>query len=258
MTSLIVTALFDINRSTKGDGRTIEDYLNWFEKTLNLKCDFIIFTEHKFENFIKEKRKHSDNKTFIITQKLEDIPFYHQRDNIISILSSPLFRSKINDLSRIECYLPEYNIIQYSKFGWLKISSEKLEYDNYLWMDAGCSRFFEDFDLNKSWPDYLKLEKNKITIQGNNNYVTGFEKMIPDEYIWDNNSMLVGTLFGGNKYSINILYNSILNLFERYYNNGCINNEQFLLAILAKENNELFNIKYSLNSGHLPLFRMIS
>ena len=42
MTSLIVTALFDINRSTKGDGRTIEDYLNWFEKTLNLKCDFIM------------------------------------------------------------------------------------------------------------------------------------------------------------------------------------------------------------------------
>ena len=31
MTATIVTALYDINRDKKGDGRTFDEYLTWFK-----------------------------------------------------------------------------------------------------------------------------------------------------------------------------------------------------------------------------------
>lgn len=259
MENLIITALFDIKRDKKGDGRTLEDYLKWFGKTLELKCDFVIYTEEKFVDFVKEKRKGMSNETYINVQKLEEIPFYSKKNIISETINSDMFKSKMKDLNRIECYLPEYNLIQYSKFGWLKKSCEDyMNYKNYIWMDAGCSRFFDGYDLNNTWPDTKKISENKITIQGNYNYSTKFNDMSPNEYIWDNNSMLVGTLFGGDKIAINNLYNGIYEIFDRYLNIGCVNNEQFLLAILHKENNELFDVKVLLNGKHLPLFKLMS
>ena len=57
----IVTAFFDINREKKGDGRTIKDYLTWFNKTLQLNCNMYIVTEEKFKNFVKENRPKNYN-----------------------------------------------------------------------------------------------------------------------------------------------------------------------------------------------------
>ena len=40
----IVTAFFDINREEKGDGRKIDDYLNWMKVTMQLNCNMFIIT----------------------------------------------------------------------------------------------------------------------------------------------------------------------------------------------------------------------
>ena len=159
MSTLIITSLFDIQRDTKGDGRTINDYLLWFSKTLKLNCDMVIYTEEKFEDFVKENRKNTSSKTYIKIQKLDD-----------------QYLQKIKDPKRIECYLPEYNVIQYSKFGWLKNSSDELtNYDFYFWMDAGCSRFFDNVNINLKWPNESLLPTDKLTIQCNENYFKLFE-----------------------------------------------------------------------------------
>jgi hypothetical protein len=34
MSTTIVTAFFDIGRNTRGDGRTIDEYLQWIKRTL--------------------------------------------------------------------------------------------------------------------------------------------------------------------------------------------------------------------------------
>ena len=259
MKTLIITALFDINRQTKGDGRTIDEYLIWFGKTLQLKVDIVIYTEKKFEEFILEKRKINSNKTTVIIQKLEEIPFYSNNDKIKNIISSNDYLLKMKDTKRVECILSEYNIIQYSKFGWLT-NATKLsdDYDFYFWMDAGCSRFFDDFDLNNKWPNESKIITNKITIQCNQNFLSMFETMKIDDYIWDNNCMLVGTLFGGDKESILILEDKINEAFDFMVKNNCINNEQFSLTIIAKENENFFNIIKPINNNHLSLFKVIS
>ena len=116
--SVVVTALFDIGREKFGDGRSMDQYLAWFEKTLELKSRMVIYTEEKFKIFIEERR--DPKYTKIKIQKLEEIPMYKHKEEISQILRDPKYLSKVKDNSRIECKLDLYNIIQYSKFGWLQ------------------------------------------------------------------------------------------------------------------------------------------
>ena len=38
----IVTAFFDINREDKGDGRKLNEYLEWIKKTLQVNCNLFV------------------------------------------------------------------------------------------------------------------------------------------------------------------------------------------------------------------------
>jgi hypothetical protein len=252
-----VTALFDIKRDKLGDGRKIEEYLSWFKETLKLKCDMTVYTEKRFVNFVKENRN-SEYLTEIVTQKLEDVPFYDKKDIIKNIINSDSYKSKMKDPNRIECYLPEYNIIQYSKFGWLKQTCENSQYHDYFfWMDAGCSRFFDGFDINAEWPDKSKIKIDKFTIQGNSSYTSMYDILDVKEYIWDNNCVLVGTLFGGGKKIIGKLYQEVYQIFDSMVELNCVNNEQFALTLFAKNNPEITNTIVHLDGSHLPLFRLL-
>ena len=116
MSVIIVTALFDINRSVHGDGRKMEDYFEWLNKTLKLNATFVVFTESKFINKIKNMKLN----IIIVEQKLEEIPYYKYKKNIQNIINLPEYKKRIEYPDRIECNLELYNVIQYSKFGWLK------------------------------------------------------------------------------------------------------------------------------------------
>lgn len=256
MKSTIVTALYDINRDKLGDGRTIQEYLVWFDKTLQLNTNFVIYTESKFVDFIKQRRNYKN--TIIIEQNLNKIPYYIYKDKIDQIINSNEYKLKIKDSSRIECNLSTYNIIQYSKFDWLKSASNIIDSDYYFWMDAGCSRFFEIYDNNISWPsNYSILTKNKLNIQGNINTIKYYQNWPGDDYIWDNNCILVGTLFGGTKIICEHFAKLVKDNFEFYLNNQCVNNEQILLGILSYKYPELFNIYLLTNNSHLPFFRAL-
>ena len=136
----ITTALFDIRRETEGDGRRIEEYLEWFDKTLSLKTNMTIYTEPAFLEFVKSRR--DPETTRIICCELNEIPYYHLKDEIEKILSSKYYLDNIEDPSRIECKLSLYNIIQYSKFAWVtkSIELDKNSSDFYFWMDRSEER----------------------------------------------------------------------------------------------------------------------
>ena len=228
MKVMITTALFDIKRADKGDGRTIEEYLQWFGKTLNLKCAMTIYTEERFKDFVLNSRKESDYETRVIVQSLEEIPFYKNKQRMDLILKDEKYLSRIKDPNRIECYLSEYNLIQYSKFGWLKRTAEECEnFDYFFWMDAGCSRFFESFNVNDPWPNTASLNKEKFLIQGNRNFIDMWKDLDVQEYIWHNECILVGTLFGGGKDILTKMYDIIEDVCEEmFFSRNCINNEQ--------------------------------
>ena len=70
-TVTIIIAFFDINREKKGDGRSINEYLKWIKKTLQLNCNMFIITERKFIDFMKKNRP-KNYKTYIKEDTLEN------------------------------------------------------------------------------------------------------------------------------------------------------------------------------------------
>jgi hypothetical protein len=257
MTSTVITALYDIGRDKKGDGRTIDQYLNWFEKTLQLNVPMVVYTEEKFKQFIIDKRKYD---TKIVIKPLNEIPYFKYNEKIIEILNNNEYKLKIKDPNRIECNLSLYNIIQYSKFDWIVEAIEQMYFDTeyYFWMDAGCSRFFQDVNPSKEWPlNYNLLCKDKFNIQGNSNNLY-YNIADVENYIWDSNCILVGTMFGGSKYVCVDIAERVKSQFELYLNDGIVNNEQIILGYLFKKDPSLFNVFIKLNGEHLPFFKELA
>jgi len=255
----VITALFDIGRDKIGDGRTIQKYLEWFEKTLQLNTTMTIYIESQFYDFVRSKR--SSENTQIIVQNLEDVPFYNWKETIEGIITDPLYKSKMSDLNRVECINPLYNVIQYSKFGWIKnaIEINKFDSDYFMWMDCGCSRFFGNVDVTRPWPNLEKISPDKFLIQGNENTSKYLPNLNIEEYIWDNNCTTVGTLFGGGKLIMLDVHKKINEIFkENMIDKNCVNNEQFALSIMLKKYPEIFNLIVILDKTHLPLFRFLS
>lgn len=256
MNSVVVTALYDIGRE-EYDGRSMNDYLKWFDKTLDLSCPKIVFTESKFIDFLYSKKRPCGMQ--IIEQPLEKVPYYKYVDDISNVLNDENYRKTIIDPGRIECNLPLYNVIQYSKFDWL-LQASRLSYnfnaDMLFWMDAGCSRFFGNLNLNRKWPQKNFFSDNQLYIQGNVNT----EKYLGRPYsILENNCILVGTLFGAHKNIIEYIATLIRKEFEHYlYYENIVNNEQILLGVLLQQYSSLFNVYIKLNNEHLPFLESLS
>jgi hypothetical protein len=115
----LTTALFDIGREKMGDGRSMDQYIDWISETLKLDSSFTIFTEDKFLPILE---KNINSKSRIICSSIEEIPYYYLKDDIGKAIKNPVYRDKISDPARIECNLDLYNIIQYSKFKWIDFS----------------------------------------------------------------------------------------------------------------------------------------
>ncbi len=153
----IVSALFNIHREGM-DGRKWEEYLRWFDIFLKLKCPMILFVSKDVQDFIEERRLAVP--TTVITQEIEEIPYYYLKDDLDKIIESDEYKEMIADPSRIECQHSMYSIIQYSKFEWLKQAADENPYNSkhFFWMDAGSSRFFEGYDTALDYPSPDSVE----------------------------------------------------------------------------------------------------
>ena len=52
----IVSALFNIERE-RMDGRDWDEYLEWFDVTLQLKCPMVLFITEDIKEFVEEKER---------------------------------------------------------------------------------------------------------------------------------------------------------------------------------------------------------
>jgi hypothetical protein len=260
----IVTAFFDIGRDKNGDGRTIEEYLEWIKKTLELNCQLFIVTEPKFHQFFLENRPEIyKNNTFIKIIDFKDSYYYLYYDRIKEILNSPEYIAKIKYPQRVECKLPEYNIIQYSKFHYLQMAIEEnpFQTEYFLWADAGISRFFLDVDLSKPYPSpngnqILQKNKDKFIIQKRNDL---FNYPLDDSFVWKADNLLCGTMFGGSASIIKKNAELVEKCFvEKMLNENCANNEQLALALVWKDHKDIFYLINNYLNFHLCLFKYLS
>jgi hypothetical protein len=260
---VIVTSLYNLSDVKRDDGRDWQTYLDWFSKTLQIKCPFIIFTESNLTEFILNERK--DNLTHIITEPLTEIPLYHLKDDIQEILDSDEYKDSMTNINRIECKDSIYSVIQYSKFKWIKKASEINPFNSkyFFWLDAGASRFIEDDQIAKEYPSKEAIEKldgidNTFLIQYNNEYYFDlvYSDKLTENYFFDDRSFICGSMFGGNAEAIKIIDKEIDDIMKFMISNNCINNEQIALGYLCKNKEEHFSLFYR-NSprNHLTLFQ---
>lgn len=258
----IVTAFFDINRQENGDGRSIEQYKEWIKQTLRLNCNLFIVTEEKFKDFFIENRR-PDYNTCIKIMDFKDLHYYKYYDRMKEIIESNKYKSKIADPNRVECLIPEYNIIQYSKFHCLQMAVEinKFNSDFFFWLDAGASRFFMDVDIDKPFPgkraiEVIKNNPKHFIIQQRNDL---HPAKIDENFIWNSDNLLYGTLFGGSIQILQIIsYFMEEVLVNEMLDKNNINNEQLALAIVWKKIPQFFYLVMASPHCHLILFKALS
>jgi len=256
----IVTSLFNINREGI-DGRKWEQYLEWFRITLSLNSPMVIFVEEDTYDFVKNCR--GDKPTKIIVQKLEEVPYYRYNNKFSDIINSEIYKSKINDPSRIECRSSLYNVIQFSKFGWIEIASECNYFDTdlYLWLDAGISRFFgsNSIDVLREYPNIESIEKigdlsTTLYLQVHMSYYPDlvYSNEIPWSYMLDNRSYVAGGILMASKKSISSIKKTIDSVLDDMINDHIINNEQIVLGYMIKKYPHLFKVFSCFAHIHSP------
>ncbi len=254
-----VSALFNIDRV---DGRKWDQYLKWFEETLKLQVPMVLFIEKELQDFIYEKR--GDLPTQTIYQTIEDIPYYNLKDKIQGILDSDEYKEKMSDTDRIECKQAMYSVIQYSKFPWLQQAIELNPHksDIFFWLDAGGSRFFNNFDLTEPYPGTAAMESleemgESFLIQMNCEYYRDLyeAKELDESYLYDNRSYVLGSMFGGHKNSVPKICDMVDNIFQQeMIAKGNVNNEQIALGYLVKKYPDDFAVYTRTNGQHMDLF----
>ena len=257
----LVSALFNIKREEM-DGRTWEEYLKWFDITLKLKCPMVLFVSEDLFSFVEERRR--DIPTKIIVQTIEKIPYYYLKDKMDSILQSEDYKNKMAVLDRIECNYSLYSIIQYYKFKWIEnaIQNNIFNSELFFWIDAGASRFFDGFDLEKEFPGVAANKEldelgEKILIQQNMESYSDLVSSngLDKSYFYDARSFVCGTFFGMHKNIHSKILSEIENiLFNDMISRNNLNNEQIALGYLVKNKPELFEIFYRNNWKQIELF----
>ena len=259
----IVSALFNIERV---DGRPWEEYLKWFEEFLKIKTPMILFVSDDVAEFIGEKR--NDIPTEIVVQNVDQIPYCDLKDEIQEILDTDEYQENISDPDRIECKQAMYSVIQYSKFPWLRDAAEENPFnsDYFFWLDAGGSRFFGIYDLNKEYPSEDAVKSlddmgESFLVQMNTEYYPDLSdaKELGLDYLYDNRSYVLGSMFGGHKNAVTKVCNMVEDIFlNEMIKKGNVNNEQIALGYLIKKYPDEFATYERTNGKHMALFEELS
>ena len=258
----VVSAFFDINRSEKGDGRTIDEYLEWAKTTLQLNAHLYVITEPKFESFFMENRP-LHLPFHIQIMKFEQSYYYSYYPQIQTILASEKYKTQIKHPNRVECILPEYNILQYSKFHYLQMAIENNPFgsSHFFWMDIGASRFFMDVDISQPYPSPFMstqiINNNRFIIQHRHDLFD--YPLKEDTFIWDSANLLCGTMFGGSTQVVKKIGQELEKIWkEKMIQNGAVNNEQLGLVLVWKKFPKLFSLVPGNSMCHLFLFSLLA
>ena len=183
-------------------------------------------------------------------------------------LDSDDYKNNISDPDRIECKQAMYSVIQYSKFPWLNHAAKLNPFDSdvYFWLDAGGSRFFNNFDLSEEYPGEAAMESiegmgESFLIQMNCEYYNDLyeAETLDENYLYDNRSYVLGSMFGGHKNAIPKIVKMVDDvLMDKMIAENNMNNEQIALGYLVKNHPDDFAVYSRTNGQHMDIFTELS
>lgn len=257
----LVTAFFDIQRETKGDGRSYKDYMSWMKETLKLNVPMVIYCAQDTYDNIKDVRINYPTK-FIIKPDITHISFYKYLDRMKEIHNSIEYKLNVKNPERLECYLAEYVIINHGKLDYLLHAAENNYFDSkfFMWFDAGGSRFFHpSHDLSKPWPVNInKLHPEKFNCQMMKQSPELIKNNSIDKLMYESFPLVTGTLLGGTKDVIIKIFILSIKYFEYMLEKNCVALEQTTFGLIYKEKPDLINPFLNVTPHHLPYLHYLS
>jgi hypothetical protein len=160
----LVTSIFDINRSFI-DGRDTTLYVIWLEKFLELGLPLICFSNMDLSG-LEKKYRNLDFRHI----EFQDLLFYNLKVGIETVIEVMKKKSKVKVLNDITFLLPEYSIVQFSKFELLQKVSSEFNCDT-LWLDSGASRFIFDKNTKFYFSNFIinlnkySVDRSKLTFE---------------------------------------------------------------------------------------------
>lgn len=154
-----VTSLYDIKRATQGDGRTIDDYVGWLNRTLRLPVPFTIFLDPSIDP-AQIALKPVDEIVALPFTELKAVRWLPQ----IEIICAG--RAKFPASEDLNYRLPSYGPLMFSKFEFLERAGTEHPGAPYLmWIDGGISRFTPyDMAATRLRTDYLRRVMSKVDL----------------------------------------------------------------------------------------------
>lgn len=248
-----VSAFYDISRKERPN----EVYYQWLNNTIKINTPIIFFTS---QNLKKKIEILFDGKIdiTIIALDIQQSEYFYDTKEIKRILRNNTYKSKMQDSNRIECSNPLYSIIQFSKFFFLKKAGLINPYhsEKFIWIDAGISRFFGNFNLkNEITGKKLNMEKFYVLIDYRRALKNQlFKKKLFRDVLWSSSNFFVGGIMGGSFKSILKVDKELKKIWLYMLKNQIINNEQIGLSLVYFLNQEYFFLLNRTNTNSLEEF----
>ena len=236
----VVTCFYNIGRENI-DGRSEALYLHWLEETIKLFPNIVIFHNQAFSD---------PSLKFPKTVKTIHFPFNEFWVSEYRELIERICNSNLGHSSDITFRLPQYAMLQLSKFEFLSQAQKISDSKSLLWVDAGISRFVGKHSISQ--PESIA---KRLLQEG---YDSCFEldlghnidlrkRRIKNPAVGTNKKVI-----GGGSFWISSEVSADLNCLVRqeiknWLANSLWDNEQIMLRNLAK--------KWTFKSKYLASFR---
>jgi hypothetical protein len=215
------TALFDLGREAI-DGRTFQNYIDWLRGTSELFPGLIVFHDGQLEDLNIENAK-------LIRIDRASLRSF----SLLSDLKKVMIDFVPHAFNDITFQLPEYGLIQLSKFELGCRVFDLTGADSVLWVDAGISRFleaktrenkvdnFSSFLLDNDYKYFLEIDTRK-----NFDFL---RLRIKRNKIGTSKRVVAGGAFWVSSKEIESLSNLAMKCAEQWLEIGIWDNEQMIL-----------------------------
>jgi len=243
----VVTAFYEIKSKF-----TPQKYWNWISDFCKIECNLVIYTSPNLVDRLKEMRKEFLDKTIIVPLSFQKL--YHYK-----FIEEYKKHHVIDHHKNI--HSPELYIIwaEKIKFVMRTIQINPFKSEKFVWCDIGVIREPQFLPVFKNFPKEDKIVNNKMNFL----LLNEFSEQDKKEINGIKGPVYGSIRMGGGIHSGNILawnrYNTLWDSsLQRYFkNNRFAGQDQMIMATIAIENPELFELIRPKDYGGDPWFYLL-
>lgn len=190
-----VTALFDIGRATRGDGRGMDDYLDWLEGTLRQLHDahVTLYLDATLSSHVPRLRAAAppSAQLFVVELPFAELPLAADLPRMRQLVAADAARPVDQQHMRhhfMEFKVPEYSALVNSKIRLVRTTADAHEALGqaggvYVWVDAGLGGLLNPGErlhgLSPTFAKFIATYGDRVWLQASNDMKLGLHRGEP-------------------------------------------------------------------------------